>query len=139
MERILAKTIISLVIGFTVGLLTGYTINYKTYSWNKIQVSEERLSKEIDIRIADNIHARNRDYEENVYTSYPREKADELAKIHREQNKPTEKVIIDWKTKLWQDHTLKKFNYKVALLSGSFTVTILIVLLLDSELKKKAK
>jgi hypothetical protein len=122
MEKTLAKTLIALVIGLTVGLFSGYSINYKTYSWFnpydvEIRVSKEQLAKEIEKAIIDF----------KTPTNF-------FNKIER-----TEQEIIDYKTSLWQYHTLKKFNFKVALLSGSPTATILIVLLLGSGLKKKTE
>ena len=109
MEKIFIKTIIALFLGLTVGLFTGYTINATKYYAYGSEATKEMR----DVYIEQKIEERKSIYSP-ISTS-------------------------DYETLLIKETTKTVYNKKVGLLFGSTTATILIILLLGSELKKKAK
>jgi uncharacterized membrane protein (DUF106 family) len=108
MGKILAKTLIAIVIGLTVGLITGYTINTTRYYMYGAETTKDIRDREINKK---------------------------LMEMKREGN--TTQEIEDYKQIAIIQTTYTIFNKKVGLLSGSITASIIIILLLGSELKKK--
>jgi hypothetical protein len=111
MERILARTIIALIVGFTMGLISGYTINAHKYYWNGIETTKEYRDKII------NDDLENRRKYPTVYHT-------------------PEEGLDTYKKEVLMCTTKSMFNMKVGLLSGSITTSILILIFLCPGLKK---
>jgi hypothetical protein len=110
----LLKQINALVIGFTMGLISGYTINAHKYYWDGIETTKEYRDRSL-----------NTDLEKR--RKYP-------------TVSPTPKEGLDtYRKEALMNTTKEQFNMKGGLLSGSITTSLLILIFLCPGLKKNTK